>query len=462
MSAVRILGVTVMPEYIQSEGVEAVLDALTEMGATSITTSPYVVQQALDGTGAREPPADAGAGLGRLLDRPLWGRREVWLTAAPSFLPTPERYPGPYRPDAVTDLTHSQGPVISAFLAAAKARGMETWMQVMAAAPPGYKVSIGGPTERDMPLMADGQPLPGRVDRNATLASHDLRVYMRGFLADLCAAYPEVDGIRFDWPEYPPYSLQSLCLDYNPQVAHMAARIGLDIDHLGPQVALALPDPIFGRALRDGGTVEGALDDLIARKPVLGDHFTLRRTLTTEYAAFLRDAVDSASNGRSKVFLQGFPPPWGRLSGFDPAAIAPHVDVLAVKFYTMHWPMICADFSRNAAYFGLDEGSVTAILRQQIMGQPTDNTSPFTYPAPLEPHGVAPSVLTARLRETLSMHGVAKGAQWGAVTHGYGPKDDVLERLTALVVAEPDRIEINRFGFLDQAKIAAIGAIMRK
>jgi hypothetical protein len=61
------LCITVMPEYAQSEGVEAVLDNLTEVApAGSLTTSPYVASLAPNGTGHREPPSDAGLGQKRL------------------------------------------------------------------------------------------------------------------------------------------------------------------------------------------------------------------------------------------------------------------------------------------------------------------------------------------------------------------------------------------------------------
>ena len=37
------------------------------------------------GHGSREPPIDAGAGKVRLLDRPLWGKRELFVRTAPSY-----------------------------------------------------------------------------------------------------------------------------------------------------------------------------------------------------------------------------------------------------------------------------------------------------------------------------------------------------------------------------------------
>jgi hypothetical protein len=62
----RFLGVTLMPEYIQSEGIDGVLGKLQHMRATAVCTSPYVMEPASAQTGSREPPDDAGAGGVRL------------------------------------------------------------------------------------------------------------------------------------------------------------------------------------------------------------------------------------------------------------------------------------------------------------------------------------------------------------------------------------------------------------
>ena len=55
MNTERLLGVTVFPEYIQSEGIEAVLDNLTEkVGANAVAISPYLMEEANPKTGNRE------------------------------------------------------------------------------------------------------------------------------------------------------------------------------------------------------------------------------------------------------------------------------------------------------------------------------------------------------------------------------------------------------------------------
>ncbi len=87
MASPKFVGITVMPEYFQSESINGVLDNLeSKAAATAVTTSPYVMQAADRQTGFREPPIDAGAGKVRLLDRTLWGERELWVRTAPSLV----------------------------------------------------------------------------------------------------------------------------------------------------------------------------------------------------------------------------------------------------------------------------------------------------------------------------------------------------------------------------------------
>ena len=69
------LGIVVMPEAMQSEGVAPVLDRLAAIGVTDIGLAPYAMRAS--DAGGREPPQDGPAGGVRQLDRPLWGRREL-------------------------------------------------------------------------------------------------------------------------------------------------------------------------------------------------------------------------------------------------------------------------------------------------------------------------------------------------------------------------------------------------
>ena len=76
MTQNQIVGITVMPEYIQSETINGVLDNLQNKArVTAVSISPYVMGEIDKDKGSREPPIDAGAGTVRLLDRSLWGKR---------------------------------------------------------------------------------------------------------------------------------------------------------------------------------------------------------------------------------------------------------------------------------------------------------------------------------------------------------------------------------------------------
>src|SRR6185436_12847704 len=122
MGSGRVVGVTVMPEFFQVEGAGRVLDNLqARAGITAIATSPYVMAPAPGGAGSREPPIDAGAGSVRLLDRELWGRRELSVSTAQSWTPDVALYRGlRYQPAAADDLTARDGRVVADAIREAK------------------------------------------------------------------------------------------------------------------------------------------------------------------------------------------------------------------------------------------------------------------------------------------------------------------------------------------------------
>ena len=225
----RLLGITVMPEWIQAEAVERVLDNLQMAGANAVATSPYVMAPSDDPSAGREPPIDAGAGKVRLLDRDLWGKRELRCTTSPSFVPDRALYEGlRYQPAEPTELTRREGPQIGAFIEQAQARGMTVDLQVQAAIPPGYRVQFGGPLPDDQPLLPDGSHHEGRVDKNGSLAAPEIRAYLVALVADVASAYPGIDALRLDWPEYPPYTLDSWLFDFSPHAEAVACAKGYD------------------------------------------------------------------------------------------------------------------------------------------------------------------------------------------------------------------------------------------
>ena len=123
------LGVTVMPEWFQHEGIDPVLDRIAALGADAIATSPYVLERCADGEGAREPPPDGEAGKVRPLERDLFGARELYVRTAPSFEHDPTRYRDlRYQPSPATALTRRYARLLDDVCSAAARRNIAVYL----------------------------------------------------------------------------------------------------------------------------------------------------------------------------------------------------------------------------------------------------------------------------------------------------------------------------------------------
>ena len=233
------LGITVLADFILNEGVEAVLDNLVERaGATAVALNPTVTAPSEEGTGSFQPPSDAGSSP-RLFDRPLWGRRSLWVRSAPSYHPRLSYYGDtPYKPRNPNELTDAHGELIGQFIDAALDRGLAVYLQLSGATPPGL-------TDDDRPRRPDGR-LPDRMADTGCLASEAVRAYVAAHVRDLLEQYPRVTGFRPDWPEYPCYKLDEAFQDFNPQVARWAGENRFDYGAIREEVRAAY-DYLHGR-----------------------------------------------------------------------------------------------------------------------------------------------------------------------------------------------------------------------
>ncbi|WP_027133026.1 hypothetical protein [Geminicoccus roseus] len=463
----RDVGITILPEFFQNEGVEAVLDnVVARAGATAIATSPYVMEPSPEGQGSREPPADAGAGKVRLLDRPLWGRRELWVRTAPSYAPDDRLYAGlRYQPAAPTALTEREGGVVAAAIRAARQRGLQTQLQVQAAIPPGYRVQFGGPVEEDRPALPDGQSPGGRVDNNGSLASPHVLAYTQALLRDLARAYPEVDAIRIDWPEYPPYSFDSVFFDFSGHAATAMTAMGFDVERMRRDVA-ALRIRLARHAAEGrlgGGDAWSLLVRDMADLPGSLDWLNAKARIVTQFIASCQEALREESGGRIALMPQAFPHPFALLSGFDYAAVARlGVPAIGSKLYTMHWPMmvrvhgeeiaaLAQDADRNR--LGADIGSFFDLSERPGDYGALDGVN---YPEPDERH---PAGAKSQARKIRTAQAQAGDVPVYAFAHGYGPLDDMRERCAIAFEAARGRIWMNRYAYLSDAKLDAIGSV---
>jgi len=80
------------------------------------------------------------------------------------------------------------------------------------------------------------------VGNNGSLASPEIRRYTQTLIADLCQQYPEIDGIRVDWPEYPQYFLDDAFLDFGAPAQAAATRLASISNACGarPEISTAI------------------------------------------------------------------------------------------------------------------------------------------------------------------------------------------------------------------------------
>ncbi len=464
--AIEALGVTVMPEWFQHEGIDAVLDRLQQLGATAIATSPYVMAACAEGVGGREPPADGEAGKVRPLDRTLWGKRELWVRTAPSFAHDLARYRGlRYQPSPTDALTRAEGQWLDRLLDATHARGIGVYLQVMAASPPGYRVQFSSAIGLDQCLGPDGKPHDVRVDRNASLASPHVLAYITTLLVELAERYPRVIGFRLDWPEYPPYDFHSALFDFNPAMCDAMARNGNDPAAIARDVsawAMQLRAAARASAARGAGAARAALlaadwNALTATDGPLVALYDAKRRAALALLRACRTALDGVSGPRRRLEPQIFPPPLHRISGFPIDSLAGVADAVGVKLYTLHWPMLSRYWARDlleGAGGEREHDAVTAAVAD-LFGF-TDalaaDGAVLRYPEPHQAHPVGVRAPQDKLREA-AFHLDPIPAR--AFVHSYGPTADVSTRFDA-AAATGLPLWINRYGYLSDEKLFAL------
>ena len=459
------LGITVFPEYIQSEGIEPLLDNLINRAQVSaVSISPYVMcQSSKDDGGEREPPADAEKGLTRLLERPLWGKKEVWVKAFPSFVPDQALYKGlRYQPSAATEETRTQGPIIKEFIQAAQDRGVSVYFQIQSAIPPGYRVQFGGPIGDDTPRLPDGSEPPNRLDKNGSLASPHILDYGAALVTDLLQQYPEINGVRIDWPEIPPYFLESIFTDFGPHVERFATENNFDFDQIRNQGMASYQRFFGGLTNEDLQSYIQAPETLISDLRISDTRAELKSRIVVSLLRRFREAMDSA-NGKDKALIpSAFPPPWNRLSGFEYADCGKVADAISCKYYTMHWPMMMRNYSDSLTQNnpGLSRELISECLCRAFEAvSPTPATSDdFDYPGPEDVHPVSLDTLHEKQQQAES-HSV--NAPMWPLSHSYGLTDDIVARSKALFSVSKKHLWINRYAYLTDEKLDALGEMMR-
>ncbi len=458
----RFLGITVMTPFIQDEGIEATLANIVDRaGATAVTINTSVVAPMPEGQGQFQPPTDAGSSP-RLFDRTVWGKDYFWFRSGPGHRTHTEFYEGlHYQPRQPNDLTDSVGPLIGAFITAAKARGLQVYIQTSATAPPGLR-------DEDRPRLPDGTLPQKRMADTGSLASPAVRAYNRAWVRDIFSHYPQIDGIRPDWPEYPCYTLGEAFQDFSPHVQRWAGEHGFDFERIQHDVA-AFYTYLHG-SLTNWDLVDLAGPDRgkftlvegMKRFAGIAEWLRLKAALSVDLLADWQSAIHEFGGADKALSANAFMTPFSTITGLDFAGSAPYCASISPKLYTMHWSQIIEFWGRELleANPGLDESLLVQALVNllDLDDQPTARSlADYGYPKPAEPHPIPTQTQQRKIAQV--MHAARGKTQIHALVHGYGPLDDFRRRFQLVADSPADGCWINRYGYLSDEKLDAIGEI---
>jgi len=454
----------VLGDFILSEGVEPVLENVTAAGATAVALNPTVTAEAAEGEGSFQPPDDAGTSP-RLFDRPLFGKRSLWVKSEISYRPDSSFYAeSSYRPRVAGELTDAHGSLIGEFIEAARGRGLDVFLQVPAARPSGLR-------DEDRPRTPDGEIPAGRMADTASLASPAVRDWNRCYTADLLRQYPDVSGFRIDWPEYPCYTWGEVFQDFGIHVENFAAERGFnfgvieaDVSALKQWLETSLADADLAElADRDRGRFR-LVREALARPGVV-EWLRLKGALSVDLVRDWRQAIDAVDPDKL-LMSHAFMPPWTVVTGLDFSGVAEFSDAVSPKLYTMHWAQMVTFWGNElmARRPELDERLLVRALislLDMFDGTPEDpggeSLADYRYPEPDEPHPVSDS--TQRRKIAQATAAVGDRAEVYPLVHGYGPDDDFHRRLKIVADSPAAGVWINRYGYLGDPKLASIGQL---
>lgn len=458
-TAASFLGVWVPSGYAQSDGPEAVLQSVRSVGATAICLTTTVLQPQPDGVGARMPDLHRD-GWSRVLERPLFGRGELWVTSHAGYDADPRPYDdGPYGPPRpATEQTPDPG-AGRRLAAQAAAAGLQVYVHLQPTVPAGLRAE-------DAPVAVGGTP--GSADRASPAGCPNrptIRAYAAALLTDTVTNFGPIDGVLVDWAEYPTYQLHELFTCFCAHCRTRAEELGLDWDRmLAAAAALrrwcgeVTPDGLA--LLRRGLTGRFPLVDLLLREPGWLDILRLKAESVADLYRLLHKQL--AALGRTDVTLaaRGWPPPWNLASGTDYARLSESCGMFAPKLFTFDLAALPGWWGAEWREWnpGLDEPDVLDAL-VDVLELPDDlaprRLAQYRIPAPGESHHVAQTALDDRIAQVARQLAGTAG-RLCPIVHSYLPPDEWRRMLRSARAADIDGVWVQMYGYLTDEKLAIL------
>ena len=453
----RFLGVFVPTVYLQDEGIERVLDGLIAAGTRAIAIEPTIGRETAGSVGSRFPDLHVD-GFERILDRPLWGHRELRLETFSAYRPNLDRYPsGPYRP------TYRPSPssevatpdVVQGTIEEAHRRGLQVHLAL-------HPFVIPDVRTQDLPITISGDAGSGRrVAQTACLNSPAARAYGLGLVRDVVAAFPQVDGLFLDWAEFGAYALDDLFSCFCTDCEHAALASSIRWDDVVRDVRATWDWShrltshelrLLRRRMRRAGDVVAAL----AEAPGWLEFIRFKARSVVRFYGDVRTALDQDGHSRVSLTARGWPPPWNLVSGMDYRSLARICEAVAPKLFTFDFAALPRWYGTALKRWnpGLDEAEILDAL-VEVMALPdafAERTFPrYQIPAPDELHPTDPIEYVDRIQEVFDQ--VGGHAACYPIVHAYLPEPQ-WKRMVAIARDGPaDGIWVQMYGYLSDRKL---------
>lgn len=472
----RQLGVIVTSAEAQDEGVEAVLDRIARAGATAISPTIGVMAQGKPGDGSREPPGDV-AGQVRVLDRPLWGQRVLYIK---SYLP--------YEPDAALWAETGYAPppfappelrvdVTRQLIDGARMRGMKAQIQIspytLPGAPGGQSVGSGhgSGSLSERPRRVDQSIAERIVAGHGCLNNPRVRRLGQVRMIEALRHYPDIDGVFLDWAEYTSYFFEDCFTCFCAHCREAAQRKGYDWNRIDLDTR-ALWDRLHHltnadvRRAADSADWPFALAGALVEYPGVADLLRFKAESVRDAAADLRQTMNAEGASGVDLALNGFAPPWNLVTGMHYGEVSKVVQETRCKLFTFHWPMITRWWSESLLEWNpsLDPNAVlkavTSVLDLPAPANEHRQTiADYGMPRPDEPHPITMEALTRKVDQAVAM--TAGRAPCLAYVHSYRPAEEFGRVLEAARASTAPGCWVQRYGYLSDEKVAIMAEIWR-
>jgi len=281
--------------------------------------------------------------------------------------------------------------------------------------------------------------------------------------------YRDVDGIYLDWAEYTCYFLEDCFTCFCEHCQAAAERQGFDWPRIHADTR-ALWDRLHRLSPADVARAANSTDWPFVLASALLEHAGVADLLrfkarsVAEAAAELRQTMDEAGASSVALGLNGFAPPWCRITGLDYGLERSVVQHTRCKLFTFHWPMITGWWAQTLLAWnpGLDERAVLRAVTSalDLPAPPTEHrvgVADFGMPRPDEPHPILPAALTRKMNQAVAMAG--RDGSCLAYVHSYRPAAELAQVLEAVLASNAPGCWVQRYGYLSDEKLAIIRSV---